>query len=258
MFIGGLVSVTFRELAPEQIIRLVGDAALEGIEWGGDIHVPHGDLAQAERVCQLTHAAGLRILCYGSYYRVGHNEPVGFEQVVETAVRLGAPVIRVWAGKQGSRDADEAYWENVIADSKRIAQIANTRELAVSYEYHSRTLTDTCEGTLRLLNEADEPNLLTHWQPVRDRGHAQNLDELSALLPRLCHIHCFYKVDRQRHPLGEGVSEWETYLRVAAETDRDHGVLMEFVADNAPNNFLADARDLRQLLSGVISQGIIP
>ena len=46
----GLVSVTFRKLTPEKIIELVSEAGLNAIEWGGDVHVPHGDLKRAAEV----------------------------------------------------------------------------------------------------------------------------------------------------------------------------------------------------------------
>jgi 3-dehydroshikimate dehydratase len=46
----GLVSISFRPLSVEELIRLVTDVGLEGIEWGGDKHVPHGDLDTARRV----------------------------------------------------------------------------------------------------------------------------------------------------------------------------------------------------------------
>ena len=45
----GLVSVTFRKLEPAEIVDLVKQAGLQGIEWGGDIHVPHGDIQRAKR-----------------------------------------------------------------------------------------------------------------------------------------------------------------------------------------------------------------
>ena len=35
----GLVSVTFRDKTPEEIISTVKQCGLEGIEWGGDVHV---------------------------------------------------------------------------------------------------------------------------------------------------------------------------------------------------------------------------
>ncbi len=39
----GLVSVTFRQLSPEEIVRVAREAGLTVIEWGGDVHVPPGD-----------------------------------------------------------------------------------------------------------------------------------------------------------------------------------------------------------------------
>ena len=38
----GVCSVTFRNLNVERIIELVVEAGLDGIEWGGDVHVPTG------------------------------------------------------------------------------------------------------------------------------------------------------------------------------------------------------------------------
>ena len=109
MISSGLVSITFRKLSPREIVDLVAKAQLDAIEWGGDVHVPHGDLSAAKDVHKMTNDAGLSLSSYGSYYRVGHDEPVPFGEVLETAVELKAPTIRVWAGKKGSNDADEAY-----------------------------------------------------------------------------------------------------------------------------------------------------
>ena len=46
----GIASITFRQLTAEQIIALCRENALQSIEWGGDVHVPHGDIAVAEKV----------------------------------------------------------------------------------------------------------------------------------------------------------------------------------------------------------------
>lgn len=248
MFISGLVSVTFRQLNVEQIVDVVRRSRLDAIEWGGDVHVPHGDLECAEKVRQLTVDAGLCVASYGSYYRVGHNEPVDFARVLDTALALGAPIIRVWAGKQGSESSDEDYWAAVIKDSQRIARLAAAQKIVVSYEYHAKTLTDTCAGTLRLLQSVNEPNLLTHWQPVNHRSREQNLEELAQLRAYLCHIHAFHWLSGQRRPLAEGEDDWRCYLKSAWETRRDHGVLLEFVADDEPDNYLTDAGSLRNLL----------
>jgi 3-dehydroshikimate dehydratase len=55
----GLLSVTFRKLTVEEIVDLVCQAGLEAIEWGGDIHVPHGDPGKAQEVRSITEEAGL-------------------------------------------------------------------------------------------------------------------------------------------------------------------------------------------------------
>lgn len=63
-----LTSVTFRSLGVDQVIALAKEAGLDGIEWGGDIHVPMGDLSAARIAGEKTSAAGLSVLSYGSYY----------------------------------------------------------------------------------------------------------------------------------------------------------------------------------------------
>lgn len=122
----GLLSVTFRQLSPLEIIQLVAQAGLQAIEWGGDIHVPHGDVKRAKEVKNWTESAGITIASYGSYYRVGctNKEGLTFEQVLESASALHAPAIRVWAGDQGSALADDAWWDKVITDAARIADLA--------------------------------------------------------------------------------------------------------------------------------------
>ncbi|MEL7086971.1 MAG: hypothetical protein AAGL98_00775 [Planctomycetota bacterium] len=67
MILPGLVSVTFRKLTPTQICELAADAGLQGIEWGGDVHVPAGDVGAAKAVAALTRARGLAVAAYGSY-----------------------------------------------------------------------------------------------------------------------------------------------------------------------------------------------
>ena len=93
----GLTSVTFRQKSPEEIIALAKEAGLTGIEWGGDIHVPAGDTKTASEIGRKTREAGLAVLSYGSYYRGDEGED--FAPVLASAKALGAPVIRIWAGR---------------------------------------------------------------------------------------------------------------------------------------------------------------
>ena len=247
----GLVSITFRKLAPRQIVDLAARAGLEGIEWGGDVHVPHGDLARAREVRGMTADAGLAVPSFGSYYRVGHAERLAFGTVLATAVELGAPVVRVWAGKKGSAEAEETYRRAVVEDSCRIADEAAAAGVAVAYELHGHTLTDTNASALELLQAVGRDNLQTYWQPLRGMSAEQRLAGLEAVLPWLRHLHVFHwdPDTGQRMPLAAGRQEWLPWLRRAASTGREHFAMIEFVRDDDPQAFLADASALKDCLA---------
>ncbi len=252
----GLVSITFRQLTAVQIIDLVVQAGLSGIEWGGDVHVPHGDQACARRVCQQTHRAGLHVAAYGSYYRVGHAESGPFEAVLASAVALGAPVIRVWAGKQGAATADEAYWNTVVQDSLRIADLAASEGIRVAYEFHRNTLTDSYTAAQHLLVRAAHPNLFSYWQPPWHTTVAENLAGIAALAPWLHHVHVFHWrwQDGERLPLAVGEADWLAYLSQIQTIDSKNAgdkrfAMLEFVAGDTPAQFLHDAQRLQQWLT---------
>ena len=65
----GMASVTFRQFDVDEVIRRTKEAGLMAIEWGGDVHVPHGDLDKARYTADKMRENGLEIASYGSYYR---------------------------------------------------------------------------------------------------------------------------------------------------------------------------------------------
>ncbi len=252
----GLVSITFRQLSPTEIIDLVVQAQLTGIEWGGDIHVPHGDVVTANMVRQQTLDAGLQVAAYGSYYRVSHNESGPFAAVLEAAVALGAPTIRVWAGRQGSDSADEPYWQAVIEDSRRIAELAAAAGITVAYEFHAKTLTDTNEAARTLLERVDHPNIRAYWQPPRQSTVAYNLTGIGAVAPWLDNIHVYQwqRESGEREPLTAGYADWQQYLDKISHVVGERFAMLEFVQDDTPEAFLRDATTLR----GWLAQGEMP
>lgn len=256
MIYPGLASITFRKLSPAQIIDLVAQAGLIGIEWGGDIHVPHGDFAGAREVRKLTEKAGLRIAAYGSYYFVGHEELGPFETVLETAKELGAKVIRVWAGKQGSADADEAYRQHVVNESYRIADVAAAANVSVACEWHGNTLTDATTSAISLLEAINHENFHTYWQMSQGMSHICCLKELETVKPWLVGLHVFYwhwhRETLKRLPLADGEAVWKQYLAKAKDVG-EMFALMEFVADDSPEAFIRDAETLKYWLSEINS-----
>ncbi len=253
----GLVSITFRQLSPQKIIEMVTRENLDSIEWGGDSHVPHGETETAHSVGKMTREAGLAVSAYGSYYRIGHSEQEGlsFENVLRSAVALKAPTIRVWAGRRESQSADEAYYELVASESRRIAEMAGEEGITVSYEYHAKTLTDTNESAQKLLAQVDHPNIRTLWQPPNNQTTEYCVEGLRGVLPFLTHLHVFHwiypKGERVRRPLAEGSQRWKTFLKEAAKAEGNRFASIEFVHDGEPESFPADAAALREWCNSV-------
>lgn len=120
----GICSVTLRGLDPDRVIAAVAGAGLECVEWGGDVHVPPGDEDTARRVRDATVAAGLAVASYGSYYRAGRGDPRSSTAVLRSAVALGAPRIRIWAGATGTRKTPPEARRAVVEDTRRAAALA--------------------------------------------------------------------------------------------------------------------------------------
>jgi len=247
----GLVSISFRKLTPAAIIDLCLQNGLGSIEWGGDVHVPHGDESSASEVGARTRSAGLSVAAYGSYYRLASSDGPDFPSVLATASALGAPVIRVWAGRCGSAQAGEAEKQAVAGDALRCADLAAARNIRIAYEFHQGTLTDTTESAQALLNATGHPFIKTLWQPPHGLSLQDCVGSLRALLPRLQHLHVFHwGQDRSRLPLADGRDRWTAYVAALRAAGKDCPLLLEFVRGDDPASLQEDAKVLREICDG--------
>ncbi|OHB57719.1 MAG: hypothetical protein A2Y12_14090 [Planctomycetes bacterium GWF2_42_9] len=253
MLQSGLVSVSFRQLRVEEIIQLCVDNHLKAIEWGGDVHVPHGDLSKATLVSKLTLNAGLDIAAYGSYYKVGHPERLPFESVLDTAQALKAPTIRVWAGDKSPNHADERYFNLVVEDAGRIAELAAKLNIELAFEYHRLTMTENVESAIKLLRSINRSNFKTYWQPPIGRLLEACLSDLDKMSTYLSNVHVFYwDKNGIKYPLENGQLFWTRCLELIARTNKKHFALLEFVRDDDPNNLKSDALTLHKIISSCI------
>ena len=232
--IPGLVSVTFRQLSPAEIVSLVVDAGLAAVEWGGDVHVPAGDFRTAREVGTRCADNGIAIEAYGSYYRADGD----FGPVLATALALGAPRIRVWAGS--SADADRSA---VVEDLRAVAALAGGEGVEVAVEYHANTLTETLDSALSLF--ADVPALKPYWQPPIGSTTEDALTAIRALTPVAAHVFSWAD-DGTRLPLAAREDLWRPAL---AALPADCHALLEFVRDDSPTAFAEDAATLRGWLA---------
>lgn len=233
----GLVSVTFRHLGVAEVVALACRAGLRAVEWGGDVHVPSPRAAYEARArCA---DAGLAVAAYGSYYRGGP----GFGDVLRTAVALGAPRIRVWAGAHGSADADR---NAVVADLAHAVALAAGEGIEICLEYHAGTLTDTLESTVDLLDAV--PGVRPYWQPPVGERIAGALAAVEVLRPVTAHVFAWDDAG-ERLPLAAGEPLWRPVLDALRGLPGTCHALLEFVRDDDPAAFAEDAATLLRWLA---------
>lgn len=245
----GLCSITLRQCSPREVVEVCRQGGLQAIEWGGDIHVPHGGLARAREVAQLCAGAGLAIPSYGSYFRMDPfcADP-DFGRVLDTAVALGATTIRVWAGGRGTALMDCAYRQRLVDECRRIAALAQAAGCVVGLEYHRNTATDGNREAVDFLSEVAHPAIRSHWQPRELCTPSERMEGLKMVLPSLSHLHVFQWVGQPvvRQPLSVGEAEWLSYLGAVQEGGGadETAAFLEFVQDDDPAVVVRDAQTL--------------
>ncbi len=243
----GICSVTLRSLGIDEVVRISSEAGLAGIEWGTDVHA--NDVDSAAHAKDATEAAGMTVLSLGSYYRCGAFGD--FEPILDLANAAGAPRVRVWAGELGSAGASQEHWDSVVKDTRRIADLAAEQGVAIAFEYHGNTLTDSPATTLELLDRVNHPNVGTYWQPAVGLSDEQALASLHEVLPHVVGVHCFsWGPAAERFPLRNRSLLWQSVADVLRGNEKALDIMLEFVADDLPGNVLSDAAFLHTITLG--------
>jgi sugar phosphate isomerase/epimerase len=250
----------FRSLSAAEIVEVVKQAGLEAIEWGGDVHVPPGDLDAAKEALRLTRDAGLEVSSYGSYYKIFNPDGTlqEFAPVLESALALETNVLRIIPGSIGP-DADDAHWTAIAEHSRAAADAAAKHDVRVAFEFHPLTLTETHESTLKLLEMIDHPNMYMYWQPAYFAPSMEyRMEGLTALKDRILNLHVYHwNYERKeegfyagidRRPLEEGRDDWAQYFAVELNPDLPHFALIEFVKGDTPDQLMQDAAALKSWL----------
>ena len=238
----GLVSISFRKHTPEEILAAIKAAGLDSVEWGGDVHSPHGDTEVANAVKALSDAYGISIPEYGSYYAIGKSEPELFEKVLASARALDTKVIRVWAGQGKPSDTySSAEYEAAVADAKRICDMAN--DITVALECHPNTLTDEYHTSLQFIQDVGRDNLKMFWQPNQHRPLEYNLDAIRALLPYIVSVHVFSWKRKERLPLESLADHWQKYIELLSEKEINY--MLEFMHDDNIETLKETAKTLK-------------
>ena len=246
-FIAGLVSVSFRSLKYEEIIKITKDSGLCAVEWGGDIHAPAGDVETAARIKDATLTAGLSVAEYGSYYRLGELDTEKKAAITASARALECDKVRAWASVKNRASHTDDEYAAVIEDTRRLCESAP--DLTFCLECHNNTLTENYSDALDFLRDVDRPNLKMFWQPNQYRDHEYNLSALNALLPYVLSVHVFAWDGDRKLPLSSHAHLWSDYLEILKRSKEESICLMlEFMYDNSPSTLKSEAETLKSLL----------
>ncbi len=251
----GLCSVTCRALPLEQVVDLAASAGVEAIEWGGDVHVPHGDLAAAELAVVRSAAAGLEVVSYGSYLFLDGDVERHLGAVLDTAAVLRAPGVRVWCPFGIEPGAPSSERAAVVRAAATAAAAAEERGLHLTLEFHGGTLTADAASTRSLLDEVGSAALLSAWQPPywAPRAAEEEAADIGLLTPALAHVHVYdWSPDLTRHPLRDDDERWVARLAAAAgagsgatDVGAPRSALVEFVPGDEPDAVAGQVAVLR-------------
>lgn len=242
----GFTTVTFRGLSRKQICKTADENGARFIEWGGDVHLAPGDERAKSEVIELSKKYNLNPLSYGSYYRVGTGDYDEWQNIVDTASDIKAGIIRVWLGSKASADVSEEEFELLVAETQKIADIAEKQGIIVAFEFHKGTYNDNGKSSVKFFEAVRRDNVKTYWQPMSN-GHDE--ENLKAVLPYLISVHVFeWNSAGKRYSLRRGKKKWQSFISIINSVNPDVNYIMEFVKDDSPRRFAKDIGLLRKML----------
>ena len=245
MFYAGLVSVSFRKLSPEEIVRVAVAAGLNYIEWGSDVHAPYTEQERLEEIRQLQEAYGVSCCSYGTYFRLGVTPIDELPGYIRAAKLLGTNILRLWAGNMSPCKYSEEEKQALIAQCRKAAILAENADVILCMECHRNTYTETKENALELMQAVNSPAFRMYWQPSARCSEEENLAYARSLKEYTYHIHAFQQKGADKYSLADGVDEWKTYLQ---EFCGDHYILLEFMPDGLVETLPREADALRMII----------
>lgn len=245
MLKAGLVSISFRNKNPDEIIEAAVNAGLKIIEWGSDIHAPCNNTERLINIAEKQKRAGIEACTYGTYFKIGINSCDEIKAYIKAAKILGTDVLRVWCGNKPSCAYSYAEKQKIIFDSKTIADIAENEKVKICLEFHPYTYTDELKSASELINAVNSRSFKMYWQPNQFRTKEENIISARELAPCVENIHVFNWDGGKRSSLKGAVDEWREY---ASYFKGVHNMMLEFMPDDNINSLPIEADSLRKIL----------
>ena len=240
----GLVSISFRQHASEDILKAMKKAGLSHIEWGSDVHAPYTETERLYQLAALQKEYDITCSSYGTYFKFGVTPIEELEGYIKAAKILGTRILRLWCGAKSGSDMTEVERTELLSLCSQAARIAEERDVILCMECHKKTFTENLADTLLLMKTVNSPNFRMYWQPFQWLEPEENAKIAHALAPYTEHIHVFNWKGTEKFPLQEAVEIWREYMKAF---DGCHTLLLEFMPDNRIESLDAEASALREI-----------
>lgn len=244
----GLVSVSFRDRTPKEILEAMKHVGLTHIEWGSDVHAPHNKQERLREIAALQKQYGITCSSYGTYFRLGEAPLSELNAYINAAKMLGTDILRLWCGTKSCADMTAKERETLLAECRFAAAIAERRGVTLCMECHKKTLTERADDAVWLMREVSSPHFRMYWQPFQWMDAVENLENAKKIAPFAAHIHVFHWRGKLRLPLRDAIDEWQEYL-AAFSTPRT--LLLEFMPDDDIATLPREAEALKMITGGL-------
>lgn len=238
----GLVSVSFRQHTPREILEAMRTAGLSCIEWGSDVHAPCRDTARLSVLAALQNEYGIECCSYGTYFRLGETPLAELTDYIAAAKCLGTDVLRLWCGRKSGADFTEDEKSALLEQCKEAASIAEANSVTLCMECHKKTFTERCEDAVWLMQAVGSPHFRMYWQPFQWLEPQENLQIAKALAPYAVHLHVFNWRGEEKLPLFDAADTWRDYLSAFS---KPRTLLLEFMPDGKLETLCREADALR-------------
>ena len=244
----GLVSVSFRNLAPVDIIKTAKNANLTAIEWGSDVHAPCNDRQKLEEIARLQKEYDISCSSYGTYFKLGVTPIEELEGYINSAKILGTNLLRIWCYNKNGNDMNKEERQNLLAESIKATEIAKKHGAVLCLECHKNSFTEKLEDALWLIETVNSENFKTYWQPFQWQLENENLIYAKGISKHTKHIHVFNWKDSLKLPLSLAITEWKDYLK---NFSTPKTLLLEFMPNDKVEEVLTEANSLREIIENL-------
>ena len=239
----GLCSVTFRKKSAAKVIELAKKAGIGYIEWGGDVHVTN--LEEARLVKSVCDNEGIKICSYGSYFNCKDYDEQKWTEICLIAKAMNAESIRVWLGKKDSEITSEAEYKKLVANTRKMCDIAAKYNLIVCPECHDNTFNNNTDSILRFIGDLKKDNFRTYFQSRYFRME-YDLDRIERTSDYIKDVHVSYRDLKKEQRFRKKDNLYlEKLLKKLKEKSFDGIIMIEFVSGDKEKVFLKDAEKLK-------------